>query len=145
VGQGVVIQCSEDQGHADAVVGAQGGVLGHQPAVAQGRADRVAGEIMGGAAVGLAHHIQVTLQHHARHVLMARAGRLADDQVAGLIHPGCQSAPMGPGLEGVPHGAFGLGRAWNAAQGGEVLPHGGGLEPGEQGVGMGHGDGAQGR
>ena len=61
-------------GHADAVVSAEGGLVGAHPSVVDDRLDGVGQEVVGLVAVGLRHHVAVSLQHDGRAVFEARGG-----------------------------------------------------------------------
>jgi hypothetical protein len=128
-------QGRQGQGHADAVVRAQGGVVRHQPAVPEHGPDRIAMEVVIGAGVLLADHVQMALQHDAGPVGAARAGGLPQDQVAGGVHPGLDPAGLGPGPQVVAQGRLMLGGARDGAQGGEMVPDGAGFQMGEDGGG----------
>jgi hypothetical protein len=130
-----VFQGRQGQGHADAVVGAQGGVFGHQPAIPQHRLDGIVVEIVVGAGVLLADHVQMALQDDAGPVLATRAGGLVQDQIAGGIHPGLEMPVLGPGPQVVAQNPLVLGRTGDGAKGGEMVPDGTGFQVGEDGRG----------
>jgi hypothetical protein len=67
--------------------------------------------------------------HHDRHpVFHARAGRLADDDVAGPVHNGFQPQALTELPHERDHSLLFFGRAGNGVQLAEVLPHPAGFE-----------------
>ncbi|MNR23795.1 hypothetical protein D3C85_1408360 [compost metagenome] len=83
---------------------------------------------MHGTGIGLAHHVEVALQHHADTVFHARRRRLAHDQVAGLVDHRLQTAQFRPAFQIVAQRRFMFGRTRNVTQGLKVFPHDGGFE-----------------
>ena len=77
---------------------------------------------MFGTGIGLAHHVQMPLQHHAHPVLVTRGSRLAHNQVACCIHNGLQATQLSPTLEIVTQLLFMLGGTGNLAQRLKMLP-----------------------
>ena len=80
------LQDSHDGSHTQAVVGTQRRTPGLYPITIDEGFDRVPGEIVHGIIVLLRHHVHVGLQDNALPVLHTRCGRLADDDVACLVH-----------------------------------------------------------
>ena len=107
-----------------------------QPSFSTG-ADGVLLEIVAGAAVLLADHVQVALQDDAGLLFPARAAGLADHQVADAVLFAGQAPALSPGRQVVAQGGFVLGLARNGAECGEMAPHGDGLQVGEGEVGRG--------
>ena len=81
-----VFEQRHDEGHADAVVGAQRGAVGPHPALLDVGGDGVGLEIVDLARGLLRHHVHVCLEDDAGTVLHPGGGRLADQHVAHLIH-----------------------------------------------------------
>ena len=128
------LQNRQNQRHANAVVGPQRGAVGNQPAVATLRPDRVAREVMRRIGIVLAHHVQMRLQDDAGEIFPPRAGRLADNQVAGGVDRGSQPALTGPGQQVLPQFRLLLRGARNRAQQGEMIPDNRGFKTRKHGL-----------
>ena len=87
----VVPEQRHDEGHPDAIVGAQRGAVGPQPALLDVGGNRVGLEIMDLVWGLLRHHVHVGLEDDAGTVVHPGRGRLADQHVADLIHRRLQS------------------------------------------------------
>ena len=81
----IALEQGERRRDADAVIGAQRGVLGDHPAVLDHIPDRVLGEIVLDAGILLADHVLVALEHDGRNVFLAGSGLLGDKDVAGRV------------------------------------------------------------
>ena len=71
-------QKGQREGHADAVVAAQGGLLGGDHVALNHDLNGVFQKIVGGVRRFFTDHVHVGLENHARAVLMARGAGLAD-------------------------------------------------------------------
>ena len=119
-----IVRCQDGQfhGHADTVVGAQGGVLGFEPAVFDMDFNRVGIEIVLRIPVLFADHVHVALQDHARTVFVAGRGRFADQDIAclvGLVFQlvfFCEIHQVGPDF------VFFLGGSWDLQHFPEIFP-----------------------
>ena len=117
-----LLQSSQCQRHPDAVVRAQCRVFRNEPTVAHHRLDRIALEIMHRPRIGLAHHIEMTLQDHARHGFTAGAGGFLQDEIADRIDDVCDAACLRPFDEVLFQRFLTIGRTGDRAQRGEVRP-----------------------
>ncbi len=93
-----------------------------QPAIHHMGCDGIAGEVVGMIGIGLGDHVQVTLQNHARRLLVAGTGRLADAQVAESVAIMRQAEAVGPGLKVRDQSRFMAGRTRGVAQSAEMAP-----------------------
>lgn len=96
MGQGIVVQNGQHVGYAHAIVGAQSGALGPQPAVLDVQLQGVFAEIVVLSRVAGAHHVDVGLEQHGRPILVSGRGRLIDDHIAHLVLQMMQSVFFGP-------------------------------------------------
>ena len=78
-------------GHADAVVGTEGGALGLHPVAVDVGLDGVVLEVEVQAGHLFADHVHVALHHGGLEVFIARRGRFADEHVARLVLQGLQA------------------------------------------------------
>ena len=76
--------------HADAVVGAQRGALGFQPVAVANHLDGIGIEVVGGAFVLFADHVEMALQQSHGRGLASRPRGLANDGVADFVLHGFQ-------------------------------------------------------
>ena len=90
----VALHDGERGGHSHPVVGAQGGAVRFQPVAIHHQADGVGIEVVDGAFVLFADHVQVALKGGDGGFASGARG-LADDHVAGLVHERLQ-----PGVPG---------------------------------------------
>ena len=91
-----VLKDGQDGGHADAVVGAEGGAVSSEPLAVQHRLDGVFQEVELLVAVLLTDHIHVGLQAHHGALLVALAGWFAHQHVAELVTLGLQTVLLAP-------------------------------------------------
>ncbi len=94
------------RGDADAVVGAERRARRAQQVAVTPRHDGVALEVVGGALVLLAHHVDVRLQHHADRRLATGGRALADHDVADAVAQHFAAQP--PALRRDPVGGSGF-------------------------------------
>jgi hypothetical protein len=78
----LIFQGCQRKGYAYAVVRTQRGVFRHHPAILHHSVDRIAQKIVLCAGIGLADHVQMPLQNHARLSLAARTRGFFQYQVA---------------------------------------------------------------
>ena len=78
----------EDGGHAEAVVGAEGGAFRADPVAVDAHADAFRGEVKDRVGVFLVHHVEVRLQDHRRAVFHAGRGGLRSGDVADRVAAG---------------------------------------------------------
>ena len=105
-GRKVAREQGEAGGDADAVVRAEGGVLGHHPAVLHLIGDRLGEEVEVEMGVLLAHHVLVRLENEGGNLFLAGGGFLDDHDVAGLVGPALEVVLRGEFLEESGHGTF---------------------------------------
>ena len=121
----LVSQNSHSRSHAYAVVGAQRRAVGGHPlaVVLNVRLDRVFLEVKHTVAVLLRHHIHVSLQDHARMVLVTRRGGLAYQHVADSVSLCFQTEALAVIDEELRYLFFLARRARDLCEFGEVLPN----------------------
>jgi len=129
-----IFECRQHQRHADTVIGTQRGLFGNQPAIAQYRPDRIAGEIVSTISVLLANHIEMRLQDHPGKPLPSRTGRFADNQVSGSVDRSTQATSLSPGFQGVTQTALIFGGTGNGTKRRKMRPDIGRLKVGKNRV-----------
>ena len=87
------VQDGQHHGYGDAVVAAQGGVGGRDPAVGiYLQLQAVGGEIVGGVGGLLAYHVGVSLEENGGNLLQSLGGRLFDQHVVHRVAVAPKSA-----------------------------------------------------
>ena len=81
----VVGQHRQCGGHADTVIGAQGGAARFNPLAVDIRLNRIFSEVVNGIVVFLRHHIEVRLQHHRFTVFHTGSRAFTNQNVANLV------------------------------------------------------------
>ena len=134
VGDVLAGQHRQGRGHADAVVGAEGGARGPEEVAVTQHLDGVLEEVVDRVLVLLADHVHMGLEQTVGRPSLPGGGRLADDDVADLVL--LHLAAQGPGLIGHPGGGLGfvLGAPGDLRQLQEVGPERLRFEGFEQGV-----------
>ena len=89
----IAVQKGQDHGHGDAVIPAQGSVLGVQVIALQGQIQPLPIHILGTARRLFAHHVQVPLEDHGLRRLIAGRGLFENDHIPRLI-PAAVKAPL---------------------------------------------------
>ena len=102
----VAVEHGQFHGHADAVVGTEGGAFGLQPLAVDIGLYGVVIEVDVHVDEFLAHHVHVALQHHLGTVLVARGGGLADEHIAGVVYLRFQSMALAEFLQEGNHPLF---------------------------------------
>lgn len=82
VNHAVIGQHRQRRGHADAVIGTQGGATCFHPVAIDIGLNGIAGKIVVGVVILLRNHVQVRLQHHRNAFFHAAAGRFTQQNVA---------------------------------------------------------------
>ena len=91
----IVIENSEHQSDGDTVVGAQRGAVSGEDAVLDDQVDTVGRKVVLDGTQLVAHHVDVTLQHHGRGILGAGRRGLANDNVVDLVLVHIETALLG--------------------------------------------------
>ena len=91
----IVIENSEHQSDGDAVVGTQRGAVGGKDAVLDDQVDTIGRKVVLNGAQLVAHHVDMTLQHHGRGILGTGRCGLANDDVVDLVLVHIEAALLG--------------------------------------------------
>ena len=95
MGNRIVVEHSKHKRDGDTIVGAQGGAVGGKDAVLDDQVDTIGRKVVLNGAQLVAHHIDVTLQHHGRGILGAGRCGLANDDVVDLVLIHIETALLG--------------------------------------------------
>jgi len=110
-------------GHADAVIGAQGGAVGAHPFPVDDRLNGILLKVVGFVVVFLGNHVKVPLKDHPFAVFHTGSGRLADDDVARGIADRFQTQRLAEILHVVADFLLVVRGTGNLRQLVEVIPH----------------------
>ena len=88
------LQHCHDGCHAQTVVGTQRRAFRLHPIPVHVGLDGILGEVVHRVIILLRHHVHVGLQDDSLAVLHTRGGRLADDDIACLVHKGFQAQAL---------------------------------------------------
>ena len=135
MGEVARLEDRERRGAADPVVGAERRAVGLDDVSVDDEADRVLREVVGGARVLLADHVDVALEDDDGLRLEPLRPGLADDDVPDLVDLRGEAEAGGDRDDVGRGGGFVLGAAGDRGEGGEVVPEQLRLETGE---GVGH-------
>ena len=91
----IVIENSELPSDGNTVVGAQSGAVSGEDAVLDDQVDTVGRKVVLDGTQLVAHHVDVTLQHHGRGILGAGRCGLANEDVIDLVLIHIESARLG--------------------------------------------------
>ena len=108
--------------HADTVVGAQRRAVRLQPVAVADQPDRIDGEIVDGAFVLFANHIQMALQNGRNRSLAPGPGGLSDHDIPDTVLRRFESQPGGQGQDVVTRRRLLFRRPRDRREGIEVLP-----------------------